>query len=102
MSAVNDMLADKQFIITAKSACMALVPKSAKRGDIVCILLGCSVPVVLRPVEQGSGNGDHGGNENGCQSEEDQGKDYYFVGEAYVHGIMDGEATERLTVGNLN
>jgi hypothetical protein len=51
-------------------------------GDIVCVLLGCSVPVILRLVE--------GSHDN----------EYYFVGEAYMHGIMDGEAMEELTAGD--
>lgn len=49
-----------------------LAPKEAEEGDLVCILLGCTVPVILRPIE-------------------DLGL-YKLVGEAYVHGVMDGEA----------
>lgn len=51
-----------------------LAPRGCEVSDIVCILLGCSVPVILsrgrsRPL-------------------------YKIVGEAYVHGMMDGEAME--------
>lgn len=47
-----------------------LAPWSAQPGDLVCVLLGCSFPVVLRPV-----------------------KDYYvLVGEVYVDQYMRGEA----------
>lgn len=53
-----------------------LAPQGSKVSDIVCILFGCSVPVVLsknvdlnRPL-------------------------YKVVGEAYVHGMMDGKAME--------
>ncbi|PTB38997.1 uncharacterized protein TrAFT101_007024 [Trichoderma asperellum] len=49
-----------------------LAPKEAEEGDLVCILFGCTVPVILRPIE-------------------DLGL-YKLVGEAYVHGVMDGEA----------
>lgn len=49
-----------------------LCPPRTKEGDIICILHGCSVPVVLRPTADGM----------------------ELVGEAYVHGIMDGEALE--------
>lgn len=38
-------------------------------SDTVCVLLGCSVPVVLRKIE------DH----------------YIFIGECYVENIMQGE-----------
>ncbi|TLS24044.1 hypothetical protein PpBr36_08855 [Pyricularia pennisetigena] len=49
--------------------CMA--PVEARAGDVVCVLLGCEVPLVIRPTGQGM---------------------YELIGEAYVSGIMDGEA----------
>ncbi|EME40089.1 hypothetical protein DOTSEDRAFT_158763 [Dothistroma septosporum NZE10] len=52
---------------------VGMVPQTARKNDIVCVLFGCSVPMVLRPV----GDGTH-----------------KVVGEAYVHGFMDGEALE--------
>lgn len=40
------------------------------QGDVIAVMFGMNIPLVLRPV----------------------GGDYYqIVGEAYVHGIMDGE-----------
>ncbi|KAA8567074.1 hypothetical protein EYC84_010148 [Monilinia fructicola] len=53
-----------------------LMPNEAKEGDVVCIFLGCTVPVVVRKEEEG-GKGKGG---------------WRFVGECYVHGMMDGEA----------
>ncbi|KAI0448769.1 heterokaryon incompatibility protein-domain-containing protein [Xylaria acuta] len=53
-----------------------LAPQGCKVSDIVCILFGCSVPVILS---------------------RDRGQIrslYKVVGEAYVHGMMDGEAME--------
>jgi hypothetical protein len=50
-----------------------LAPPDTRVGDIICILFGCSVPVVLRPVPNEKGR-------------------YNFIGECYVHGMMDGEA----------
>jgi hypothetical protein len=43
----------------------------------ICILYGCSVPVVLRPIR----------NSESCN-------EFYYelIGECYVHGMMDGEA----------
>ena len=53
---------------------MGLVPHHATKGDVVAVLTGGRVPIVLRPHEG-----------------------YYtVVGDAYVHGIMDGEAFENL------
>jgi hypothetical protein len=55
-----------------------LVPGGTKLGDYICILYGCSVPVVLR--------------------EHKTLDDHYFevVGESFVYGMMDGEAREGL------
>lgn len=53
---------------------VGLVPQSAKVGDRVCVLYGCSVPVVLRQKV-------HPGGRKGWQ----------LIGDAYVDGIMDGE-----------
>lgn len=47
-----------------------LGPAVAEKGDVVCVLFGGRTPYILRP------KGDH----------------YLFVGECYVHGMMDGEA----------
>jgi len=47
------------------------VPDSAQKGDIICIFYGANVPFLLRP------NGD--------------GR-YKLLGEAYIHGMMNGEA----------
>jgi hypothetical protein len=57
------------------STLVGLVPQSAKLGDNLCILYGCSVPVVLRKLS--------GSNTSIC---------WQLIGDAYVHGIMDGEA----------
>jgi hypothetical protein len=49
-------------------------------GDLICILYGCSVPVVLTPV-YGEGNR------------------FRLCGECFVYGIMDGEAIGKLNAG---
>lgn len=51
---------------------LALVDFHVREDDEIFLLYGGSVPYVLRPVDD----------------------KYYFVGECYVHGIMDGEAVE--------
>ena len=61
--------------------CFGLGPDDSKVGDLVCVLFGCSVPVVLRRTAP---------------------DDYEFIGECYVHGIMDGEAVQGLSTQNLN
>lgn len=51
-----------------------LGPSDLRSGDIVCILFGCSVPIILRNV---SG---------------DQNSPYRFICGSYVYGVMGGEA----------
>ena len=46
----------------------------AAKGDVVCVLFGCSVPVLLREQETGT---------------------YQFIGECYLDGYMNGEALDR-------
>lgn len=59
---------------TIRKRLFGLAPESAKTKDLICILLGCSVPVILR--------------------EHRVSTDHYFelIGEAYISGMMDGEA----------
>ena len=51
-----------------------LLPEQARVGDDVCILFGCDVPVLLRKHDDGL---------------------WEFIGEAYIHQMMDGEAMDR-------
>lgn len=62
-------------LATTSTGWLALLPEYTQRGDIIAVLFGCSFPVVLRPLD-------------GCN--------YEYIGEAYVHGIMDGEAIDLL------
>jgi hypothetical protein len=58
------------LILTSRT--LGFFRKNAQVGDKICILLGCSEPVILRP----RGKGTEG---------------YYVVGSGYIDGIMDGE-----------
>jgi hypothetical protein len=64
--------AGRSVIATGKGH-PALVSRHAKRGDIVALVRGAQVPFILRRHVN---------------------KKYSIVGEAYVDGIMDGEAVE--------
>jgi hypothetical protein len=58
---------------------LALVPDTVEEGDEVFVLFGGQVLYVLRPVSN-----------------------YYeFIGECYVHRLMDGEALRRLETGSV-
>ena len=67
----------RRLMLSAKGGYLGLAPKEAKKHDSICVLYGCSVPVLLRKVIGDERTGDY----------------YYkFIGECYVHGMMDGEA----------
>jgi hypothetical protein len=64
----------RNFAIT-RDRYMALVPAGTMKGDVVAIMQGAPAPFLLRPTRYSDGS-------------------YFFPGEAYVHGAMDGEAME--------
>lgn len=68
----------RRFITTNKGY-IGMSPSQARKDDLVCVLFGCSVPVVLRPVISVPGG------ENTTTST------YEFVGECYLDGYMYGE-----------
>jgi len=51
---------------------IGLAGEACRAGDVVSILFGAGVPFILRRA----------------------GQEFVLIGEAYVHGIMDGEAME--------
>lgn len=57
-------------LLRTSSGRLGLAPAGARLGDVVCVLLGCRFPVVLRPAA------DH---------------TYQVVGTSYIHGLMNGE-----------
>ncbi len=72
---VADTMRNRRFFIVGEEedAYMGIASRTIKEGDVVCILLGGSVPYVLRP------NGDK----------------WEFISDCYADGIMFGEAMER-------
>jgi hypothetical protein len=73
---IAQMMGGRQAFVSRDGYC-GLVPSHSRVGDLLCILLGCDVPVVLRPVDNL----------------------YIFVGECYIHRLMQREAIEALEVG---
>jgi hypothetical protein len=55
---------------------IGMAPCRARKGDSICVLLGCSIPVVLR--------------------KRNDDPSYEFIGEIYLHGFMDGEIFEEV------
>lgn len=67
---VQEVVWNRQLVKT-KRGYLGLAPDTAEKSDMVCILYGCSVPVVIREAD----NGNH-----------------ELVGECYIDGMMDGAA----------
>ncbi|KAI1759668.1 heterokaryon incompatibility protein-domain-containing protein [Hypoxylon sp. FL1150] len=88
---------------------LGLAPEDAQVGDSIFIVLGCSVPLVLRLVDNptpSNGTGSqHTGNRSGTRSQEtstranghqqDSGETYRLVGDCYIDDMMDGQAVPR-------
>ena len=71
---------NRRFIITQDTKKLGLAPAEAKVGDWICMLWGCSVPVVLRQLTTRNGK------ESGY---------FKLIGDCYVHGIMNGEMLDK-------
>lgn len=78
MSCMARSLDDRRFFWSQRGY-MGLAPPSAQVGDKVCVLVGCGIPFILR----------------------EKTSYYQFVGESYVHGIMNGEIMEHVEEGKL-
>lgn len=77
--ASRDRFGVRRRLMTTSKGYIGLTSDVTRSGDVVCVLLGCSMPMILRPV----------------------GNRYTVIGECYVHGLMDGEAMGMLERGDL-
>lgn len=78
-NAVTTALTGRCFFTTSEGY-IGLAPRGTKPKDVVCVLLGCSRPVVLRP----------------SPTTEPTARDrWHVVGVSYVHGLMNGEVIYR-------
>ena len=74
---VNEVAWNRRLLRTRKLKRLGLAPVNSEEQDLLCVLYGCSVPVVLRTLK------DNRGKETG---------EYKLIGECYLDGMMDGEA----------
>ncbi|SPO06826.1 uncharacterized protein DNG_09520 [Cephalotrichum gorgonifer] len=81
-------------IFDADVGFLGLAPVAAKKGDEIWILPGLNAPAVLRRVADGADHGDVAADDLEGLSLNENVVRYSFVGIAYVHGIMNGEAIE--------
>ena len=65
---VADCVWNRHLIKTSENR-FSLVPKAIETNDLIAILQDCSIPVVIQP----------------------RGNYYTVIGEAYIHGLMDGD-----------
>lgn len=105
--ALESATSSRSFFVTSKGY-MGTGPSSIQRGDYVCILLGSSVPFILRKSSE----------PRVCVSErlrvlvkDPEGKYpaptcsqthsrcFSLIGDAYVHGIMDGRVVQATSAG---
>jgi hypothetical protein len=61
----------RRFCITQKGH-VGFVPISVEEGDQICVFVGCETPFVVRK----------------------RGDSYILIGDAYIHGLMHGEAMD--------
>ena len=68
---------NRRRLVISENGYVGLGMWNVEVGDLICILLGCNFPVILRRIEN----------------------HYVLIGEAYIDGIMNGEAMEGLKNG---
>ena len=74
---VTQVMSNREFFIAeddGRNSYMGITMGVPRDGDCVCVLLGGDTPFVMRPKK---------------------GDEWQFLAEAYVHGIMDGEAMSK-------
>jgi hypothetical protein len=78
---VQSVVCNRRFLLSKSllkdDQLFGLAPANTRVGDIICILYGCSVPVILRRRDK-TPNDD-------C---------FEVIGESFIYGLMDGEAFE--------
>ncbi|ERF68172.1 hypothetical protein EPUS_05253 [Endocarpon pusillum Z07020] len=107
---VQSVVWKRSLISTSREHFLGLAPSKAREGDLICILYGCSVPVVLRrkhrtasediPIYPTTGTAT---NEDIVPRVRSNKRDHYyeFIGECYIHGMMDGEALRHQRIREL-
>lgn len=70
--AILDAMTWTRRLFVTRKGYLGLGPSTLEEHDVLCVLFGSQMPLVLRR----------------------QGGDCLFVGRAYVHGLMDGEAID--------
>jgi len=72
--------AGRKVFITGPITQLGRCEPDLQTGDLVCVILGCAVPMILRPVDS----------------------HFEVIGEAWLYGIMKGEAMTALEQGKVD
>jgi Heterokaryon incompatibility protein (HET) len=84
---VLSVIYGRKLARTQKHRRLALLPPTTKDGDVICILYGCSVPVVLRNTGEKTKGSISG------ETNTPGGRNIWeLVGESYMYGMMFGDA----------
>lgn len=70
---------ERRAFAVSNQGLIALVPAEARVHDIIALVQGSELPFILRPSED----------------------DFLFIGQAHVHGIMDGELWSHVEDGSM-
>ena len=73
----RDRINVRRKLVTTAKGYVGMTMEMVEKGDVLCVLLGCTMPMVLRPA----------------------GEQFGVVAECYIHGLMEGKAMEWLENG---
>ena len=86
---LSALATNRRFMLTENNY-MGLAPELTKVGDRICVFLGGQTPYIVRKSEEEQRH--HASMSQDFSTE-------HFIGDAYVHGMMDGEAMEKYSNG---
>ncbi|KAI4141698.1 MAG: hypothetical protein L6R39_005221 [Caloplaca ligustica] len=79
LAEVLSMRLEGRALAMTESGFLSLVPAEARVDDLIALVSGSELPLILRPSQDG----------------------FSFIGQAYVHGIMDGEVWSLVEDGSI-
>lgn len=82
---------DRRRLVVSQKGYIGIAPAGTRIGDHICVLHGGEMPFILRQCSVNDSSGPAG----------EMAEDYVLVGEAYVHGLMHGEAIRAADNGEL-
>ena len=78
----------RRMVITSEGY-VGMVLETVHKNDLIVALLGCTMPMALRPIPTLNHDGEVS-------------KRFEVVGECYIHGLMEGQAMEWLEKGEVD